>query len=328
MKHNILITGGAGFIGLNLVRFFLSKYPDYKIFNLDILTYASNFSYISEFEKFTNYKFLKVDINNRKKVRDLFFKYKITHVIHLAAETHVDTSIKDPLRFAYTNIIGTLNLLEAAREYWKENKNSNLFYHVSTDEVYGSLSDKNYFKESSRYNPMSPYSASKASSDHFVRSYANTYSMPIKISNCSNNYGPYQYPEKLIPLIILNIINNNTLPVYGDGKNIRDWLYVEDHVAAIDLIFHKGNVNETYNIGASNEWRNIDLIKFLIKNVDEFLGRRENQSLNLISYISDRKGHDYRYAIDNSKITKELGWKPKVKFEQGIMDTIKWYFYN
>ena len=223
MKHNILITGGAGFIGLNLVRFFLSKYPDYKIFNLDILTYASNFSYISEFEKFTNYKFLKVDINNRKKVRDLFFKYKITHVIHLAAETHVDTSIKDPLRFAYTNIIGTLNLLEAAREYWKENKNSNLFYHVSTDEVYGSLSDKNYFKESSRYNPMSPYSASKASSDHFVRSFNDTYGLPIIISNCSNNFGPNQFDEKLIPLVIKNIIKKKPIPIYGNGKN-----FVED----------------------------------------------------------------------------------------------------
>ena len=328
MIFNILITGGAGFIGSNLIRLFLKKYPNYKIYNMDILTYASDISRISDFENYNNYLFLKEDINNRNKVKDIFFRYKISHVIHLAAETHVDNSIKQPRKFVNTNIIGTLNLLEAAREYWSEDKNNKLFYHISTDEVYGSLGDKNSFDEYSRYDPKSPYSASKAASDHFVRSYANTYSIPIKISNCSNNYGPFQFPEKLIPMVILNIYKGKTIPVYGDGSNIRDWLHVDDHVNAIDLIFHNGKINETYNIGGSNEWRNIDLINLLVDKVDAFLGREKDHSLHLIKYVTDRQGHDYRYSINTSKLTKNLRWKPKVKFIKGITDTIKWYINN
>jgi len=328
---NLLVTGGAGFIGSNLVRFLVKKYPEYRIINLDKLTYAGNLANLTEIEDAPNYVFIKADICDYEKIQDIFIKYSIDSVIHLAAESHVDRSIKDPFSFAQTNVLGTLNLLQAAKESWITNKDSNdlnehLFYHVSTDEVYGALKfDKELFTEHTSYSPHSPYSASKASSDHFVRAFHDTYGLPIIISNCSNNYGPYQFPEKLIPLFINNIRHNKPLPVYGKGENVRDWLYVLDHVRAIDLIFHKGKKGETYNIGGFNEWKNIDLIKVIIKVTDKLLGRKEGASLSLIKHITDRAGHDLRYAIDSSKLKNELGWEPSLQFEEGIEKTVKWY---
>ncbi|MBA6156305.1 dTDP-glucose 4,6-dehydratase [Tenacibaculum sp. S7007] len=325
---NILITGGAGFIGSHVVRLFANKYPYYHIINLDALTYAGNLDNLKDIENKPNYTFVEGDICNVDLVSEVFEKHEIDAVIHLAAESHVDRSISDPLSFVKTNVIGTLNLLEYAKKYWKEDSKEKLFYHISTDEVYGSLNDKGFFTEETSYNPKSPYSASKASSDHFVRAYANTYNLPVVISNCSNNYGPNQYPEKLIPLFIQNICNNKPLPVYGKGENIRDWLFVEDHAKAIDVIFHKGKIGETYNVGGDNEWRNIDLIKTVIKSVDEQLGREKGSSEKLITYVTDRAGHDYRYAIDALKLKKELNWKPSLQFEEGIKKTVKWYLDN
>lgn len=329
---NILITGGAGFIGSNLVRFFVNKYPEYNIFNLDKLTYAGNLSNLKDIEERNNYTFIKEDICNFDSLVMIFKKYDIDSVIHLAAESHVDRSIKDPFTFARTNVMGTLSLLEAAKRFWlgKENKfNNKMFYHISTDEVYGALDfDDSFFTEDSKYDPHSPYSASKASSDHFVRAFHDTYGMPVIVSNCSNNYGPFQFPEKLIPLFIDNIRKRKNLPVYGKGDNVRDWLYVEDHARAIDLILHKGKVGETYNIGGFNEWKNIDLIKVLVKTVDKLLGYNEGYSLNLIKYVEDRAGHDLRYAIDSSKLKDELGWQPSLQFEEGIEKTVKWYLEN
>ena len=326
--NNILITGGAGFIGSHLTKYFVKKYPDYKIFNLDCLTYAGNLHNLLEIDVYPNYRFLKEDICNQKLIEEFFKEYNISHVIHLAAESHVDRSISDPFSFARTNILGTLSLLHSANNAWKEDFQGKLFYHISTDEVYGSLGKEGLFSEESNYLPNSPYSASKASSDHFVRAFGSTYKLPYIISNCSNNYGPFQFPEKLIPLFINNIINNLTLPVYGDGNNIRDWLYVEDHISAIDQIFHNGNIFETYNIGGNNEWKNIDLINNLIKITDELLGREEGHSNNLIRYVKDRAGHDFRYAIDSSKLQKELGWQPKYKLKDGLKKTVKWYLEN
>ncbi|MCH4896317.1 dTDP-glucose 4,6-dehydratase [Marinilabiliaceae bacterium JC040] len=329
---NILITGGAGFIGSNLVRFFVNKYPEYRIFNIDKLTYAGNLSNLKDIENRDNYSFVKEDICNFDALMNIFRKYDIDSVIHLAAESHVDRSIKDPFTFARTNVMGTLSLLEAAKRYWldTENKfNDKMFYHVSTDEVYGALDfDDSFFTEETKYDPHSPYSASKASSDHFVRAFHDTYAMPVIISNCSNNYGPYQFPEKLIPLFIDNIRKRKSLPVYGKGENVRDWLYVEDHARAIDLIFHKGKSGDTYNIGGFNEWKNIDLIKILIKTVDKLLGNPEDFSLDLIKYVEDRAGHDLRYAIDSSKLKNELGWEPSLQFEEGIEKTVSWYLEN
>ena len=324
----ILITGGAGFIGSHVVRLFVEKYPDYKIVNLDKLTYAGNLANLKEVEKAPNYVFEKADIRDFEAVKKLFGKYRFDGVVHLAAESHVDRSIKDPFTFAATNVMGTLSLLQAANELWGGNTEGKCFYHVSTDEVYGSLENGGYFTETTPYNPRSPYSASKASSDHFVRAYHNTYGLPVVISNCSNNYGPYQFPEKLIPLFINNIRNNTPLPVYGKGENVRDWLYVADHARAIDLILHKGQVGETYNIGGFNEWKNIDLIKVLIKTTDKLLGRAEGASDKLITYVADRAGHDLRYAIDSSKLKNELGWKPSLQFEEGIEKTVRWYLNN
>jgi len=325
---NVLITGGAGFIGSHVVRLFVEKYPDYHIFNLDALTYAGNLENLKDIESKANYTFIKADITNEKVINDLFVKYKFDSVIHLAAESHVDRSIKDPLSFVRTNVIGTMILLNAFKACWKDDFSNKLFYHVSTDEVYGTLGETGLFTESTSYDPNSPYSASKASSDHFVRAYGETYGMPYVITNCSNNYGQNQFPEKLIPLFINNIIKNKPLPVYGDGNYTRDWLYVKDHAIAIDLVFHKGVNKETYNIGGFNEWKNIDLVKLLCKQMDIELGREEGTSEKLITYVKDRPGHDLRYAIDASKINKELGWKPSVTFEQGLEKTIKWYLSN
>tara|TARA_B100001287_G_scaffold174368_1_gene146952 strand:- start:17293 stop:18336 length:1044 start_codon:yes stop_codon:yes gene_type:complete len=324
----ILITGGAGFIGSHVVRRFLNNYPSYHIFNLDKLTYAGNLENLKDIENASNYSFLNGDIADEYYIDSLFQKYNFDCVIHLAAESHVDRSISDPLTFAKTNILGTIILLNAFKKHWENNWEGKLFYHVSTDEVYGTLGKTGLFTESNSYEPNSPYSASKASSDHFVRAYGETYGLPYVLSNCSNNYGANQFPEKLIPLFINNIINNKSLPVYGDGKYTRDWLYVIDHAIAIDLIFHKGKIGETYNIGGFNEWQNIDLIKLLCKQMDNKLGNEEGTSLKLVTYIKDRPGHDLRYAIDASKINKELGWKPTVTFEQGLSKTIDWYLEN
>lgn len=329
MKRNILITGGAGFIGSHVVRLFVNKYPDYQIVNLDLLTYAGNLENIKDIEKAPNYEFVKADICDFDAMKSLLKEKNIDAIIHLAAESHVDRSIKDPFSFAKTNVMGTLSLLQASREVWAENMENKIFYHVSTDEVYGALEMNNeLFTENTKYDPHSPYSASKASSDHFVRAYHDTYKLPILISNCSNNYGSYQFPEKLIPLFINNICNNKPLPVYGKGENVRDWLFVEDHARAIDTIFHEGKIGETYNIGGFNEWKNIDLIKVIIKEVDKQLGREEGTSEKLITYVTDRAGHDLRYAIDATKIKNELGWEPSLQFEEGIQRTVKWYLEN
>lgn len=355
MNKRILITGGAGFIGSHVVRLFVNKYPDYEIYNLDKLTYAGNLSNLKDIEKKPNYHFIKADICDFEEIKKTIEKNKIDGIIHLAAESHVDRSIRDPFTFAKTNVMGTLSLLQACREYWEslpERYEDKLFYHISTDEVYGALelthpegvdspfstkasSDKNhkaygeeFFLETTKYSPHSPYSASKASSDHFVRAYHDTYGMPTIITNCSNNYGPYQFPEKLIPLFINNIRHGKNLPVYGKGENVRDWLFVEDHARAIDEIFHKGKVAETYNIGGFNEWKNIDLIKVIIKTVDKLLGNEEGASDHLITYVTDRAGHDLRYAIDSRKLQKELGWEPSLQFEEGIEKTVRWYLDN
>ena len=331
-KRNIVITGGAGFIGSHVVRLFVTKYPEYNIINLDKLTYAGNLANLKDIEDKPNYKFVKMDICDFEGVYKLMQEEQIDGVIHLAAESHVDRSIKDPFTFARTNVMGTLALLQAAKLYWEslpERYEGKRFYHISTDEVYGALEfDDTLFTEQTPYSPHSPYSASKASSDHFVRAYHDTYGMPTIVTNCSNNYGPYQFPEKLIPLFINNIRKGNPLPVYGKGENVRDWLYVEDHARAIDLIFHKGVAAETYNIGGFNEWRNIDLIKVVIKTVDRLLGNPDGHSLGLITYVTDRLGHDARYAIDSSKLQRELGWEPSLQFEEGIERTVKWYLEN
>lgn len=353
---NILITGGAGFIGSHVVRLFVNKYPEYNIINIDKLTYAGNLANLKDVEDKPNYTFIKADICDFETIYDLFLKYDIDGVIHLAAESHVDRSIKDPFTFARTNVMGTLSLLQAAKLFWEaktERYEGKLFYHISTDEVYGDLklsqpngiktpftteasssSKQNvaygdeFFREDTKYNPHSPYSASKASSDHFVRAYHDTYGMPTIVTNCSNNYGPYQFPEKLIPLFINNILQGKSLPVYGKGENVRDWLYVEDHARAIDIIFHKGTIAGTYNIGGFNEWKNIDLIKLIIKTVDRILGNEEGKSLDLITFVTDRAGHDLRYAIDSTKLQTELGWEPSLQFEEGIEKTVRWYLDN
>ncbi|MDD2380418.1 MAG: dTDP-glucose 4,6-dehydratase [Mariniphaga sp.] len=323
----ILITGGAGFIGSHVVRLFVNKYPDYKIVNLDKLTYAGNLANLKDVEKKPNYEFIKGDIVDSEFILKCFEEKKFDGVIHLAAESHVDRSISNPIEFVNTNVIGTVNLLNAARYLWKDPVDKR-FYHISTDEVYGSLGEEGIFTEDTRYDPHSPYSASKASSDHFVRAYQDTYNLPIVISNCSNNYGSYQFPEKLIPLFIHNIKNRKPLPVYGKGENVRDWLWVDDHAAAIDVIFHRGKSGETYNIGGFNEWKNIDLIRLICRVMDSRLGRPAGESEKLITYVKDRAGHDLRYAIDASKIKNELGWKPSLQFEEGIEKTIDWYLEN
>lgn len=324
----IVITGGAGFIGSHVVRLFVNKYPDYQIYNLDCLTYAGNLENLKDVEDKPNYHFIKGDISDGDFVQNLFQKHQFDGVVHLAAESHVDRSITNPMQFVLTNVVGTVNLLNAARAIWNGNFEDKRFYHISTDEVYGSLGETGSFTETTPYQPHSPYSAAKASSDHFVRAYHDTFGLPTVISNCSNNYGPNQFPEKLIPLFIHNIKNNISLPVYGQGTNVRDWLYVEDHAAAIDLIFHQAKVGETYNIGGNNEWRNIDLIKQLIEIMDRKLGRAEGSSLSLITYVADRAGHDLRYAIDASKLKRELGWEPKVRFTEGFEATVDWYLAN
>ncbi len=324
----ILITGAAGFIGSHVARLFVNKYPDYHIFNLDKLTYAGNLENLKDIDKKPNYTFLLGDIVNGEFIMDLFKKHQFDGVIHLAAESHVDRSIENPMEFVMTNVIGTVNLLNAARAIWKDNYEGKRFYHVSTDEVYGSLGDEGFFYEDTAYDPHSPYSASKASSDHFVRAYHDTYGLPMIISNCSNNYGPNQFPEKLVPLFLNNIRHNKPLPVYGKGENVRDWLYVIDHATAIDVIYHKGATGETFNIGGHNEWKNIDLIKVMCKVMDKKLGREEGTSEKLITYVTDRAGHDLRYAIDSTKLQEVLGWKPSLQFEEGIEKTIDWYMQN
>ena len=328
MKRTILITGGAGFIGSHVVRRFVGKYPDYLIVNADKLTYAGNLENLADIENKENYKFEKADIVDKNAILGLFGKYRFDSVIHLAAESHVDRSITGPDEFVFTNIVGTVNLLNAALSIWKNDFDNKLFYHVSTDEVYGSLGKEGYFTEETSYDPKSPYSASKASSDHMVRAYSHTFGLPAVISNCSNNYGPNQFPEKLIPLAINNIKNNKPIPVYGKGENIRDWLYVEDHASAIDLIFHDGRIGETYNIGGNNEWKNLDLILVLCRIMDRKLNRPEGTSEKLITYVKDRPGHDMRYAIDSSKLHNELGWSPIPEFTAGLEKTVEWYLAN
>ena len=326
--NSILITGGAGFIGSHLARLFVTKYPHYRIVNLDALTYAGNLKNLADIENAPNYTFVKGNITDIETLRKLFDHYKFTGVLHCAAESHVDRSITDPLAFVTTNVLGTATLLQVAKESWKDAMDDKIFYHISTDEVYGSLGDTGFFTEETPYDPRSPYSASKASSDHFVRAFYHTYKLPVIISNCSNNYGPYHFPEKLIPLCINNIINNKPLPIYGKGENVRDWLFVEDHVSAIDLIFHNGKIGETYNIGGHNEWTNIDLVKVICKQMNEKLGREAGESEKLIAYVTDRAGHDLRYAIDATKLKNELGWVPSLQFEEGIAKTIDWYLKN
>ena len=327
-KRKILITGGAGFIGSHVVRLFVNKYPDYEIYNLDKLTYAGNLKNLTDIENAPNYHFVKIDLVDATALTNLFSEHQFDSVIHLAAESHVDRSITNPLEFVMTNVVGTVNLLNAAKECWKGKMEGKLFYHVSTDEVYGSLHDGGFFLETTPYDPQSPYSASKASSDHFVRAYQNTYKIPVVLTNCSNNYGPNQFPEKLVPLFINNIRNNKPLPVYGKGENVRDWLYVVDHARAIDVVYHNGKIGETYNIGGFNEWTNIGLIKVICSTMDKILGRPIGESEKLITYVTDRAGHDLRYAIDANKIMKELGWEPSLQFEEGIEKTIHWYMDN
>ena len=328
MNHTILITGGAGFIGSHLTRLFVTKYPGYKIVNLDKLTYAGNLENLKDVEDKPNYTFVKGDITDINLIKKLFDEHKFTAVLHCAAESHVDRSISDPLAFVKTNVLGTVTMLQVAKEFWKDDYSNKLFYHISTDEVYGSLGYEGLFTEETPYDPRSPYSASKASSDHFVRAFYHTYKLPVVISNCSNNYGPFHFPEKLIPLCINNILNKKPLPIYGKGENVRDWLFVEDHVKAIDTIFHKGKVGETYNIGGHNEWKNIDIIKELCRQMDEKLGREKGESEKLITFVKDRAGHDLRYAIDATKLKDELGWLPSLQFEEGLSKTIDWYLNN